>query len=112
MAVFQFSILPDGQAIAFNPNADVLSFGPGFHAGSMLATQVGADTRIDYLVGQREVSKSVILQNTSPLQLATSNITFPDNGSLALFGDNSTAQNDNLANSLTGTSGRDLLQGC
>jgi Ca2+-binding RTX toxin-like protein len=110
MAVFQFSALNDGQSIAFNPNADVLSFGAGFHAGSMLATQVGADTRVDYLVGQREVGKSAILQNTSPLQLATSNVTFA-NGSLALFGDNSTAQNDNLANSLTGTSGRDLLQG-
>ena len=110
MAVFQFSALNDGQSIAFNPNADVLSFSQGFFAGSMLATPVGADTRIDYFVGQREVGKSVILQNTSPLQLATSNVTFA-NGNLALFGDNSTAQNDNLANSLTGTSGSDLLQG-
>jgi len=110
MAVFQFSALNDGQSIAFNPNADVLNFDQSFIAAADLrVTAVGTNLRVDVVSGP-QTGKDVTLQNVSPLQLATSNVTFAD-GSRLLFGDNSTAQNDNLANSLTGTAGRDLLQG-
>jgi len=37
------------------------------------------------------IGKSIVLLNTSPLQLATSNVSFAD-GSLMLFGDNSPAR--------------------
>ena len=110
MAVFQFSALSDGQSLVFNPNADVLNFDQTtIAAADLRVTQVGSNIRID-VVGGTQTGKDVTLQNVSPLQLATTNVTFAD-GSKLLFGDNSTAQNDDLANSLTGTAGRDLLQG-
>src|SRR3954467_3225620 len=110
MAVFQFSALSDGQSLVFNPNADVLTFDQTTVAAADLrVTQVGSNIRIDVVSGT-QVGKDVTLQSVSPLQLATTNVTFAD-GSRLLFGDNSTAQNDNLASSLTGTAGRDLLQG-
>jgi Ca2+-binding RTX toxin-like protein len=110
MAVFRFSALSDGQSLAFNPTADVLNFDQTTVAAADLrVTQVGSNIRIDVVSGT-QAGKDVTLQNVSPLQLATTNVTFAD-GSKLLFGDNSTAQNDNLANSLTGTAGNDLLQG-
>src|SRR3954463_6727892 len=110
MAAFQFSALSDGQSLVFNPNADVFNFDQTTVAAADLrVTQVGSNIRIDVVSGT-QAGKDVTLQNVSPLQLATSNVTFAD-GSKLLFGDNSTGQNDNLANSLTGTAGRDLLQG-
>src|SRR4051812_37362864 len=110
MAVFQFSALSDGQSLVFNPNADVLNFDETTVAAADLrVTQVGSNIRLDVVSGT-QAGKDVTLQNVSPLQLATSNVTFAD-GSKLLFGDNSTGQNDNLANSLTGTAGSDLLQG-
>jgi len=110
MAVFQFSALSDGQSLVFNPTADVLNFDQTTVAAADLnVTQVGTNIRIDVVSGT-QTGKDVTLQNVSPLQLATTNITFAD-GSKLLFGDNSTAQNDDLANSLTGTAGRDLLVG-
>src|SRR3954471_14376860 len=110
MAVFQFSALSDGQSLAFNPSADVLNFDQTtIAAADLRVTQVGSNIRIDVVSGP-QTGKDVTLQNVSPLQLATTNISFAD-GSKLLFGDNSTAQNDDLANSLTGTAGGDLLQG-
>src|SRR3954467_15001144 len=110
MAVFQFSALTDGQSLTFNPNADVLNFDQTTVAAADLrVTQVGSNIRVDVVSGP-QTGKDVTLQNVSPLQLATTNVTFAD-ASRLLFGDNSTAQNDNLANSLSGTAGRDLLQG-
>src|SRR3954469_612223 len=110
MAVFQFSALSDGQSLAFNPSADVLNFDQTtIAAADLRVTQVGSNIRIDVVSGP-QTGKDVTLQNVSPLQLATTNVTFAD-GSKLLFGDNSTAQNDDLANSLTGTAGRDLLVG-
>src|SRR3954466_12234424 len=110
MAVFQFSALSDGQSLAFNPSADVLNFDQTtIAAADLRVTQVGSNIRIDVVSGP-QTGKDVTLQNVSPLQLAPTNVTFAD-ASRLLFGDNSTAQNDNLANSLTGTAGRDLLQG-
>ena len=110
MAVFRFSALSDGQSLAFNPTTDVLNFDQTTVAAADLrVTQVGTNIRIDVVSGT-QAGKDVTLQNVSPLQLATANVTFAD-GSKLLFGDNSTAQNDNLANSLTGTAGNDLLQG-
>ena len=110
MAVFQFSALSDGQSLAFNPNADVLNFDQTTVAAADLnVRQVGTNISIEVVSGS-QAGKDVTLQNMTPLQLATTNITFAD-GSKLLFGDNSTALNDNLANSLTGTAGRDLLVG-
>jgi len=110
MAVFQFSALGDGQSLVFNPNADVLNFDQTTVAAADLRViPVGANLRVE-VVGGPQAGKDVTLQNMSQLQLATTNVTFAD-GSKLLFGDNSTAQNDNLANSLTGTAGRDFLQG-
>src|SRR6185369_5266220 len=110
MAVFRFSALSDGQSLVFNPNADVLSFDQTtIAAADLQVTQVGTNIRVEVMSGP-QTGKDVTLQNVSPLQLATTSVTFAD-GSKLLFGDNSTAQNDNLANSLTGTAGRDLLQG-
>jgi len=110
MAVFQFSALSDGQSIAFNPNADVLNFDQTTVAAADLrVTQVGSNARIDVVSGP-QTGKDVTLLNVSQLQLATTNVTFADHSQL-LFGDNSTAQNDNLANTLGGGAGRNLLQG-
>src|ERR1044071_394672 len=110
MAVFKFSALSDGQSLVFNPTADVLKFDQTtIAAADLRVTQVGTNLRIEVMSGA-QTGKDVTLQNVSPLQLATTNVTFAD-GSKLLFGDDSTAQNDNLANSLTGAGGRDLLQG-
>jgi len=110
MAEFRFSALSDGQSLVFNPTADVLNFDQTtIAAADLQVTQVGTNLRVEVMSGP-QAGKDVTLQNVSPLQLATTNVTFAD-GSKLLFGDNSTAQNDNLANSLTGTAGRDLLQG-
>ena len=110
MAVFRFSALSDGQSLVFNPNADVLNFDQTtIAAADLRVTTVGTSIRVDVVSGP-QTGKDVTLTNVSQLQLATTNVTFAD-GSKLLFGDNSTAQNDNLANSLTGTAGRDLLQG-
>src|SRR5215212_449725 len=108
MAVYTFSALANGQAIAFNPNSDVLNFDQTAISAAGLGVAVeGTSVRITAL----DSGKSVLLQNTSPLQLATSNVTFA-NGSALLFGDNSSGTaNDNLANTLNGTAGNDLLQG-
>lgn len=105
MAAYQFSALSDGQAISFNPGSDVLNFDQTFLSAAdvFLATE-SAGTRVT------AAGKNVLLQNTALTQLATSNVTFAD-GSRLLFGDNSSAQNDGGANSLTGTTGNDLLAG-
>ena len=106
MATYQFSALADGQQISFNPAVDILRFDQtAIAAADVLVAAVGANLRIS--VG----SKDVLLTNVSSLQLATSNITFAD-GSRLLFGDNTTGTaNDNAANSLVGTAGRDHLMG-
>jgi len=113
VAVFQFSALSDGQSLVFDPNTDVLNFDPTPNAFPIAAadlriTAAGANTRID-VGGGSFAGKDVTLLNVSPFQLATTNITFFD-GRL-LFGDNSTALNDDAANVLAGTAGKDLLQG-
>ena len=107
MAVFNFSALADGQAISFDPDADVLSFDEtAIAAADIRVSVVGSDVAVTYLSS----GKTVTLLEVSPFQLATSNVTFAD-GSRLLFGDDSTALNDNLANTLEGTAGRDHLNG-
>src|SRR5688572_2222450 len=107
MAVYQFSALSDGQAISFNPNADRLNFDQtAISAADVRAVAEGSGVRVTWL----DTGKDVLLLNTTPFQLATSNISFA-NGSRLLFGDNSTGGNDNANNSLVGTAGDDLLQG-
>src|SRR4051812_9166225 len=111
MAVYQFSALSDGQAITFNPDADVLSFDQtGIAAADIRTTIEGSNLRLSVVSGS-QAGKDVLLQNLSPLQLATTNVIFAD-GSRLLFGDDSTSQlADNAANSLTGSTGADHLSG-
>jgi Ca2+-binding RTX toxin-like protein len=108
MAVFQFSALSDGQAITFNPNADVLRFDQtSIAAADIRVTTVGSNIQVTYTAA----GKDVTLLNVSPLQLSITNITFAD-GSRLLFGDTTSGTlNDNAANTINGTAGRDLLAG-
>jgi Ca2+-binding RTX toxin-like protein len=106
VAVYQFSALSDGQAISFDPNADELNFDQTAISGAdVRATAEGTSIRVS------ASNKEVLLLNSQLAQLTTTNITFA-NGSLLLFGDNTTAQTaDNSGNSLTGSSGNDHLWG-
>ena len=111
MTIYAFSSLSDGQAISFDPNADVLNFDQlVISAANLGVAAEGANVRVTVLFGT-DAGKSVLLDNVSPLQLASSNVTFA-NGSALLFGDNSaSAAGDDAANTLDGTSGNDLLVG-
>src|SRR5687768_11420827 len=110
MAVYQFSALSDGQAISFNPTADILNFDQSAIGAADIRVSIsGTSTRIDVVAGP-QTGKDITLLNTVPFQLATSNVTFVD-ASRLLFGDNSTAQGDDNSNTLTGGSGRDLIFG-
>jgi Ca2+-binding RTX toxin-like protein len=106
VAVYQFSALSDGQAISFNPNADTLNFDQtAVSAADVRATAEGTSIRMS------ASGKEVFLLNAQLAQLTTTNVTFA-NGSLLLFGDNTTAQTaDSSGNSLTGSSGNDHLWG-
>ena len=64
----------------------------------------GSATRVQY------DSKDVLLLNTTPYQLYTSNVAFA-NGSRLLNGDNSLSQNDNGSHALSGTAGHDVFYG-
>src|SRR5213075_2468338 len=111
MATYNFSALSNGQAISFNPNSDVLNFDQtAISAGNLAIDLQGANTRVTVLTGT-DAGKSITLQSTAPTQLATSNVHFA-NGSALLFGDNSPGTaGDDLANSIDGTAGADLMQG-
>ena len=111
MAVYRFSALRDGQSLAFRPSSDFLSFDQSsISAADIRATASGAHTRIAVVSGPH-AGKDILLLNTTPLQLATSNTGFA-NGSRLLFGDNSPGQaGDNGDNVLNGSAGRDLMQG-
>jgi Ca2+-binding RTX toxin-like protein len=110
MAIYTFSALSDGQSIAFNPAEDDLVFDQtAISAADLKVVAEGSGTRIEVIAGA-QAGKDILLQNTTPLQLATSNISFA-NGSALLFGDNAVAQNDNADNALFGTVGNDLIGG-
>jgi Ca2+-binding RTX toxin-like protein len=110
MATYQFSALSSGQAVSFNPAADLLNFDQAVIAAANLGVaQEGANSRVTVLTGV-DAGKNVLLLNTSPLQLATTNVAFA-NGSRLLVGDDSTAQNDNAANDIGGSPGNDLIYG-
>src|SRR5258708_6505018 len=110
MATYQFSALTSGQSISFSPAADLLNFDQtAISAANLGVTQEGANSRVTVLTGT-DAGKNVLLLNTSPLQLATSNVGFA-NGSALLFGDNAVAQNDNANNTLNSTAGNDLMSG-
>jgi Ca2+-binding RTX toxin-like protein len=110
MPIYRFSALSDGQQIRFNPQLDDLIFDQSLiSAADMRVTDEGAHTRIRLMSGPY-IGKDVLLLNVDPQQLAGSNLSFA-NGSTLLFGDNSSARNDDLGNSLTGTAGRDHIAG-
>ncbi len=72
MATYQFSALSDGQAISFNPTADVLNFDQSaIAAADIRVTASGTSTRIDVIAGPN-AGKDITLLNTTPFQLATS----------------------------------------
>ena len=108
MATYQFSALSAGQAISFNPTADVLNFDQSsIAAADIRVTASGTSARIDVIAGP-QAGKDITLLSTTPFQLAPSNVTFVD-GSRLLFGDNSTATGDDNGNTLAGGTGRDLI---
>src|SRR3979490_3378463 len=111
MAVQNFSTLSSGQSVAFNPNADMLFFDQSaISAANLGVAQEGTSgSRVTVLSGV-DAGKFIVLTNTIPMQLATSNVSFA-NGSQLLFGDTSPALNDDAANTLNGTAGNDLLYG-
>src|SRR5262245_20010130 len=111
MAIYRFSALRDGQTVAFQPDSDLLNFDQAFiSAADIRATAAGPHTHIQVVSGS-QAGKDIYLLNTSPLQLATSNVDFA-NGSLLLYGDGSPGQaGDNGDNTLIGGGGRDLMQG-
>ena len=110
MTTYNFSALSNGQAISFNPNGDVLNFDQtAISAGNLAADLQSSDTKITVLSGT-DAGKSITLLSTMPPQLATSNVHFA-NGSALLFGDNSPGTaGDDAANTLSGTSGADLIK--
>src|SRR5438094_8015505 len=111
MATYNFSALSNGQAISFNPSSDVLNFDQtAISAGNLAIDLQGSDTRVTVLSGT-DAGKTITLLSTMPPQLATSNVHFA-NGSGIFFGDNSPGTaGDDLANSISGTSGNDLVKG-
>src|SRR5262245_40871377 len=111
MATYQFSALSNGQAISFNPGSDILNFDQSFiEAANLRVVTEGGNIRIN-VVGSLVAGKSVVLLNTSQLQVTTSNVTFAG-GSGLFFGDNTVAQAaDNSANGVNGGGQGDLLQG-
>jgi Ca2+-binding RTX toxin-like protein len=110
MAVRNFSALTNGQAITFDPNADILNFDQtAISAASLDLLIEGANLRITVLSGTN-AGKSIVLQNVSLEQLGGSNVNFTD-GSLLLFGDNAATRADSGSSALTGSSGADLLSG-
>ncbi|HSJ97433.1 MAG TPA: hypothetical protein VLC53_10195, partial [Myxococcota bacterium] len=110
MATYNFSALSNGAAIAFDPEQDDLVFDQaGISAADLAIRSEGDDVRILVASGA-QAGKSILLQDVPLFQLATSNVSFT-NGSALLFGDNSTAQNDDAANVLGGTGGNDLIEG-
>src|SRR5438067_7987038 len=111
MATYNFSALSSGQAISFNPSSDVLNFDQTAISAANLSIDLqGSDTRVTVLSGT-DGGKTITLLGTMPPQLATSNVHFA-NGSAILFGDNSAGTaGDDAANSLSSTSGNDLVKG-
>jgi hypothetical protein len=68
VAVHQFSALSDGQAISFDPNADVLYFDQtAIAAADVRAVAEGSNLRITAF------GKDVVLLNVTAFQLATAN---------------------------------------
>src|SRR4051812_11683349 len=107
MATYNFSALSSGQAIAFDPSADILNFDQtAISAASLDIHPLDSGVRISVVSGSG-AGKFVDLQGPSELQIAGSNVRFA-NGSLLLIGDNSTALNDNNANTLFGGNGADF----
>src|SRR5687768_11628467 len=107
MTVYQFSQLFDGQQLSFNPGSDVLNFDQATIAAADVRFAIEGPSTTRISVG----TKDVVLFNTTPLQLAISNMTFA-NGSRLLFGDNNVGTaGDNGNNILTGTAGADLFAG-
>src|SRR5688500_4918124 len=110
MATYNFSARSDGSSISFRPGSDLLRFDQsGISAADVRITVSGSATRVQVVSGQY-AGKDVLLLNTTPYQLYTSNVAFA-NGSRLLNGDNSLSLNDNGSHALSGTAGRDVFYG-
>jgi len=105
MAIHSWTLLTNGQIVAFDPLLDELVFNESAISAADVSFDFTANTSIFSFGG-----KTVTLQS-APDTLATTNVIF-QNGSLFLFGDNSTSTaGDGLANTLTGGSHGDQLNG-
>jgi len=103
MATRNWLSLTDGQVIAFDPLLDQLVFNDASISAAGVAFSSTANTSIFSFGG-----KTVTLQS-APGTLASSNVSF-QNGSLFLYGDNTTGTaGDSLANTLTGGGGADAF---
>jgi len=110
MAVYRFSALASGQAISFNPGADVLQFDVSdITASDIQLVSEGSNLRIRVIDGVYD-GKEFVLLSTLATQVTTSNVQFA-NGSVLIVGDNSTAGNDSMPGWLIGSSAGDLLHG-
>jgi Ca2+-binding RTX toxin-like protein len=108
MALFNWSSLVNNQLVTFNPLMDELRFDdpsiPAAAIGLFSNSFTNGPTSLSF--GGKTVQLSVGIKS-----LTTSNLTFA-NGTVLVFGDNSTDTNgDDLANTLTGTAGDDQLVG-
>ena len=115
MAIYNWSLLQNNQRIGFNPLTDILLIDIfSVSAADLSHSWSGSNsitlTFTDISSGQPE-RKSVILDGVNIVkQLTSTNLVFPD-GSLWLWGDDSTALEDDGDNILTGGAGDDRLVG-
>jgi len=112
VATYQFSALANGQAISFDPDADLLNFDvTDVAAADIKVTHSGADTHIEVIAGPH-AGKEIILLDTAPRDLGSANVSFSD-GSMLLYGgggDDSLSGGDG-DDHLRGFGGDDTLQG-
>ena len=105
MTTYNWSELPTGIDLDFDPLVDVLHFDDLSISAADVSTSSNGNTTT-FTVG--ESSKTF---DTAIRTFTTSNLTFAD-GSVYLIGDNTTGTtDDDLANTLTGGSGNDKLVG-
>ncbi len=108
MATRLFSTLLGGSTIAFDPSADILRFDDSVLTASDVRVDYAADgTGVSFQALGKKIFLSPALSVTS---LSSEHVVFA-NGSMLIIGDNSLANNDAAANTLTGTIFGDQLAG-
>ncbi len=109
MTTFNWSSLANGQAIAFNPVADLLYFDDPLFSAPTVAFDYFSSPGTTTFIGGFD-GKTVTLL-TAPGTLTSGNVVFAS-GSMLLYGDNTTGTaNDDQPNTLAGSTGDDALYG-